>query len=145
MLDRKLKEIGEGSPEVKRLRSITGVGTKLSRQLMGEIGDIHRFNNEGQLTVYCRVACIDDDSGKKKGTKVVYKANKLGKVTMMEIAGCTLRYVSESRAYYAKKLAEGKEHNHALRCLARQLIKVIFKMLKENRDYILKEEVKKAA
>ncbi|CAD7779437.1 MAG: hypothetical protein KIIPBIDF_01166 [Candidatus Methanoperedenaceae archaeon GB50] len=40
---------------------------------------------------------------------------------------------------------EGKEHNHALRCLARQLIKVIFKMLKEDRDYILKEEMEKAA
>jgi hypothetical protein len=47
--------------------------------------------------------------------------------------------------YYEKKRAEGKEHNHALRCLARQLIKVIFKMLKEDRDYIVKEEIKKAA
>ncbi|MBT9151707.1 MAG: hypothetical protein DDT40_01903 [candidate division WS2 bacterium] len=145
MLDRKLKELGEGSLEVKRLRSITGVGTKLSSRLMGEIGDINRFNNEGQLAIYCGVACIDDDSGKRKETKVVYKANKLGKATMIEIAGCTIRYVSESKSYYAKKRAEGKKHNHALRCLARQLIKVIFMMLKEDRDYILKDEVKKAA
>ncbi|CAD7782629.1 MAG: hypothetical protein KIIPBIDF_01722 [Candidatus Methanoperedenaceae archaeon GB50] len=29
--------------------------------------------------------------------------------------------------------------------LPRQLIKVIFKMLKEDRDYILKEEMEKAA
>ncbi|CAD7778636.1 MAG TPA: hypothetical protein ENI35_00625 [Candidatus Desulfofervidus auxilii] len=64
---------------------------------------------------------------------------------MIEIAGCTIRYVSESATYYAKKRTEGKEHNHALRCLARQLIKVIFKMLKEDRDYILKEEMEKAA
>lgn len=64
---------------------------------------------------------------------------------MIEIAGCTIRYVAESRAYYAKKRAEGKEHNHALRCLARQLIKVIFKMLKEERGYTLKEEIEKAA
>lgn len=145
MLDRKLEEIGEGSSEVKRLRSITGVGTKLSSRLMGEIGDIHRFNHEGQLAVYCGVACVDDDSGKRKETKVVYKANKICKATMIEIAGCTIKNVSESKAYYAKKLAEGKKHNHALRCLARQLIKVIFKMLKEDRDYIKKEEVKKAA
>ncbi len=145
MLDRKLKELGEGSLEVKRLRSITGVGTKLSSRLMGEIGDINRFKNERQLAVYCGVACIDDDSGKRKETKVVYKANKICKATMIEIAGCTIRYVSESKSYYAKKRAEGKKHNHALRCLARQLIKVIFMMLKEDRDYILKDEVKKAA
>ncbi|VAX29820.1 hypothetical protein MNBD_NITROSPIRAE03-157 [hydrothermal vent metagenome] len=61
------------------------------------------------------------------------------------MAGCTIRYLPESNAYYGKKRAEGKKHNHALRCLARQLIKVIFKMLKEDRDYVIKEELKKAA
>lgn len=128
----KLEEIGEKSSEVKRLRTIRGIGTKLSSRLTGEIGDINRFEHESQLAVYCGVACIDEESGKKKKTKAVYKANKICKATMIEIAGCTIRYVPESYTYYARKRAEGKEHNHALRCLARQLIKVIFKMLKED-------------
>ena len=144
-LDRELEETGEKSSEVMQLKSIPGVGTKLSSRLAGEIGDIRRFNRESQLAVYCGVACIDDDSGKSKKTKAVYKANRICKATMIEIAGCTIRYVQESKAYYEKKRAEGKEHNHALRCLARQLIKVIFKMLTENRGYICKEELKKAA
>ncbi len=91
------------------------------------------------------MACIDDDSGESKKTKVVYKANKICKATMIEIAGCTIRYVSESKAYYDKKRSEGKKHNHAIRCLARQLIKVIFKMLNESRNYVVKEELKEAA
>ncbi|MCX5803715.1 MAG: IS110 family transposase [Proteobacteria bacterium] len=145
MLDRELEETGEKSAEVMQLKSIMGVGTKLSSRLAGEIGDIRRFNRESQLAVYCGVACIDNDSGKKKKTKAVYKANKICKATMIEIAGCTIRYVQESKAYYEKKRAEGKDHNHALRCLARQLIKVIFKMLTEDRNYIYKEVKKKAA
>lgn len=145
LLDEELEETGEKSQEVKQLKSIRGVGTKLSSRLAGEIGDIRRFNRESQLAVYCGVACIDDDSGKSKRTKAVYKANRICKATMIEIAGCTIRYVPESKTYYEKKRAEGKEHNHALRCLARQLIKVIFKMLTENREYIYKEELKKAA
>ncbi len=145
MLDRKLEEIGEKSAEVKRLKSMSGIGTKLSSRLIGEIGDIGRFENEGQLAIYTGVACVDDDSGKSKKTKAVYKANKICKATMIDIAGCTIRYIPESKAYYEKKRAEGKEHNHAVRCLARQLIKVFFKMLKEDRDYIMKEDVKKAA
>jgi transposase len=145
MLDKELEETGQKSAEVMQLKSIMGVGTKLSSRLAGEIGDIKRFNRESQLAVYCGVACIDDDSGKKKQTKVVYKANKICKATMIEIAGCTIRYVQESKTYYEKKRAEGKDHNHALRCLARQLIKVIFKMLTENREYTYKEEIKKAA
>jgi len=145
MLDRELEETGEKSAEVMKLKSMMGVGTKLSSRLTGEIGDIRRFNRESQLAVYCGVACIDDDSGKSKKTKAVYKANRICKATMIEIAGCTIRYVQESKAYYDKKRAEGKDHNHALRCLARQLIKVIFKMLTENREYIYKEALKKAA
>ena len=145
ILDKELEETGQKSAEVMQLKSIMGVGTKLSSRLAGEIGDIKRFNRESQLAVYCGVACIDDDSGKKKQTKVVYKANKICKATMIEIAGCTIRYVQESKTYYEKKRAEGKDHNHALRCLARQLIKVIFKMLTENREYTYKEEIKKAA
>ncbi len=145
MLDGQLEETGQKSAEVKRLKSMSGIGTKLSSRLVGEIGNINRFESEKQLAVYCGVACIDDDSGKSKKTKVVYKANKICKATMIEIAGCTIRYIPESKAYYDKKRVEGKKHNHAVRCLARQLIKVIFKMLKENRDYIIKEEVKKAA
>ena len=145
ILDKELEEIGKRSFGVKRLKTISGVGTKLSSRLIGEIGDTNRFKTESQIAVYCGVACVDNISGKQKMTKVVYKANKICKATMIEIAGCTIRYVSESRAYYAKKRAEGKDHNHALRCLARQLIKVIFKMLKEDRDYILKEEIRKVA
>ncbi len=144
-IDAQLQEIGQMSGEVKRLKSMSGVGTKLSSRLVGEIGDISRFENERQLAVYCGVACIDNDSGKSKKTKVVYKANKICKDTMIDIAGCTIRYIPESRSYYDKKRAEGKKHNHAVRCLARQLIKVIFKMLKEDRDYVMKEELKKAA
>ena len=145
MLDKKLEKIGEKSSEVKRLKTISGAGTKLASRLIGEIGDINRFNKESQLAVYCGIACIDDESGKKKRAKAVFKANKICKATMIEIAGCTIRYVQESKSYYAKKRAEGKEHNHALRCLARQLIKVIFKMLTEDRDYVVREELKKAA
>ncbi len=144
-LDSMLEELGKQSPEVKRLISMSGVATKLSSRFVGEIGDINRFEKEDQLAVYCGVACIDDDSGKSKKTRVVYKANRICKATMIEIAGCTIRYVPESKVYYEKKRAEGKKHNPALRCLARQLIKVVFKMLKEDRNYIMKEKIKKAA
>lgn len=144
-LDRQLEKLGEQSTSVKQLKTIPGVATKLSSRLIGELGSIDRFTGERQLAVYCGVACIDDESGKRKQTRVVYKANKICKAAMIEIAGCTMRYVPESKAYYARKRAEGKKHNHALRCLARQLIKVIFLMLKENRGYIVRSELKKAA
>ena len=140
LLDKKLDKLGEGSKEVQRLRSIPGVGTKLSSRLAGEIGDIGRFKYSNKLAVYFGVGCVNNDSGKRKMAKAVFKANKICKSAMIELAGCTIRCIDESRRYYNKKRSEGKKHNHALRCLARQMTKVIFKLLTEDRDYYVKDE-----
>jgi len=144
-IDKKLDEIGEKSKEVKHLKTIPGVATKLASRLVGEIGDINRFPSEKQLAIYCGVACVDNNSGKVIKAKAVYKANKICKQTLITMAGCSIRSIHQCKAYYLKKRTEGKNHNHALRCMARQLIKVIYKMLTEDREYIVRKELKKVA
>jgi len=144
-LDKKLDEIGEESKEVKHLKTIPGVATKLASRLIGEIGDVHRFPSEKQLAIYCGVACVNNDSGKITKAKAVYKANKICKQTLINMTGCSVRLSLQCKAYYLKKRTEGKGHNHALRCMARQLIKVIYKMLTEGRDYMVRKELKKVA
>ena len=144
-IDKSLDEIGEKSKEVNHLKTIPGVATKLASRLMGEIGDINRFPSEKQLAIYCGIACVNNNSGKITKAKAVYKANKICKQTLITMAGCTIRFSPQCKAYYLKKQAEGKTHNHTLRCLARQLIKVIYQMLTEDRDYIVRKELKKVA
>jgi len=144
-LDKKLDEIGEKNKEVNHLKTIPGVATKLASRLIGEIGDVHRFPSEKQLAIYCGIACVNNDSGKVTKARVVYKANKICKQTLIMMAGCSIHFNPQCKVYYLKKQAEGKNHNHILRCLARQLIKVIYKMLTEDRDYIIRKELKKVA
>jgi len=143
-IDKKLDEIGEKSKEVNHLKTIPGVATKLASRLIGEIGDINRFPSEKQLAIYCGVACVDNNSGKVTKARVVYKANKICKQTLITMAGCSIRFSFQCRAYYLKKRAEGKSHNHTLRCLARQLIRVIYKMLTEDTEYMVRKELAKA-
>ena len=144
-IDKKLDEIGEKDKAVKHLKTIPGVATKLASRLIGEIGDINRFPSEKQLAIYCGIACVNNDSGKITKAKAVYKANKICKQTLITMAGCSIRFSPQCKYYYLKKRTEGKSHNHALRCLARQLIKVIYRMLTEDRDYVVRKELKKVA
>jgi len=144
-IDKKLDEIGNQSKEVNHLKTIPGVATKLASRFIGEIGDINRFPSEKQLAIYCGIACIDNNSGKVTKARVVYKANKICKQTLINMAGCSIRFSPQCKTYYLKKRTEGKNHNHALRCLARQLIKVIYRMLTEDREYIIRKELRKAA
>jgi len=48
------------------------------------------------------------------------------------------KYVPESQRYYEKKRAQGKRHNQAIRALGRHLSRIIYKMLKEEREYQLR-------
>jgi transposase len=144
-IDKSLDEIGEKDKEVKHLKTLPGVATKLASRFIGEIGDIHRFPSEKQLAIYCGIACVDNNSGKVTKAKAVYKANKICKQTLITMAGGIIRLSLQCNAYYLKKRAEGKSHNHTLRCLARQMIKVIHKMLTEDRDYIIRKELRKVA
>jgi len=144
-IDKSLDEIGEKSKEINHLKTIPGVATKLASRFIGEIGDINRFPSEKQLAIYCGIACVDNNSGKVIKAKAVYKANKICKQTLITMAGCSIRSIYQCKAYYLKKRTEGKNHNHALRCLARQLIKVIYRILTEDREYIVRKELRKAA
>ena len=144
-IDRKLDEIGEEDKEVKHLKTLPGVATKLASRFIGEIGDINRFPSEKQLAIYCGIACVDNNSGKVTKAKAVCKANKICKQTLITMAGGSIRLSLQCRAYYQKKRTEGKSHNHALRCLARQMIKVIHRMLTEDRDYSVRKELRKVA
>jgi transposase len=141
-LDKKLDEIGGKDEGVNHLKTIPGVATKLASRF---IGDINRFPSEKQLAIYCGIACVDDNSGKVTKAKAVYKANKICKQTLITMAGCSICFIPQCKVYYLKKRTEGKSHNHTLRCLARQLIKVIYRMLTEDRDYIIRKELKKVA
>ncbi|MEA3453972.1 MAG: IS110 family transposase [Candidatus Caldatribacteriota bacterium] len=144
-IDKSLDKIGEKNKEVNHLKTIPGVATKLASRLTGEIGNINRFPSEKQLAIYCGIACVNNDSGKVTKAKAAYKTNKICKQTLITMAGCSIRLNFQCSTYYLKKRAEGKSHNHTLRCLSRQLIKVIYKMLTEDRDYIVRKELKKVA
>ncbi len=134
-LDKRLDEIGEESEEIQLLITLPGVGTRTAARVVGEIERIERFKGERNLAAYSGVIPLNNESGKHKGTKTIYKCNKRLKNALIQMAGNTIRYIPECKIYYDKKIASGKKHNQALRCLARQLVKVIFKMLTEHRKY----------
>lgn len=49
------------------------------------------------------------------------------------------KQVTESQRYYDKKRAEGKKHNQAIRALGRHLCRIIYKMLKEEPPYQMRD------
>lgn len=118
-----------------RIDSIPGFALICASELAGEIGTIDRFNREASLAVYLGMATLDNSSGNHKGSKKPRHVNRRAKMAMMVGVDKHRKQVPESQRYYEKKRLEGKLHNQAIRALGRHLCRVIFNMLKHNRNY----------
>lgn len=118
-----------------RVDSIPGFALVCSSELAGEIGTIDRFSREASLAVYLGMATLDNSSGNKKGSKTPRHVNRRAKMAMMAGVDKHRKQVPESQRYYEKKRLEGKSHNQSIRALGRHLCRVIFNMLRDNRDY----------
>ncbi len=125
----------EDIPEAQNLLSLPGVDTILCARFLSSIGSIDKFDNSDKLALYCGVACLDNKSGKRQLAKRAYRVNHTAKDAIMQIAHCSIRFNSASKAFYARKRKEGKRHWQAVKSLARNIIRVIYVMLKNNVKY----------
>jgi transposase len=139
-LEAKIAEVAKGSKIAKILRSIPGFGAVCTSELAGEIGTIERFASEASLSLYLGMSTLDNSSGKYQGTKAPKHVNTRAKAAMMIGLDRHRKYVPESQRYYEKKRNEGKKHNQAIRALGRHLSRIIYRMLKEERDYEIRPE-----
>jgi transposase len=134
-LDEQLEELAQDIEAVQWVRSFPGAGIKTAGRLVGEIQTIKRFNSQNALAAYLGVACVDDQSGDHDQARPIYPCNTIGKSAMMDLAHKMSYLDPESKSYYEKKLDEGKEKLDAKRRVARQLVKILYRMLTEQRKY----------
>jgi transposase len=122
------------------LLSIPGIGDVYAPVIISEIGDINSFNKPSQLIAYAGVDPSENQSGNKLSAKE--KTSKRGSPHLRRaIYGAALvaiRTDEKLKEYYYKKKAEGKHHFVALTGIARKLLTIIFHILKEQRDYVIR-------
>ena len=139
-LEAKIREVAQDSKIAKLLLSIPGFGPVCTTELAGEIGTVERFSKEGSLALYLGMSTLDNSSGKYQGTKAPKHVNTRAKAAMMIALDRHRKYIPESQRYYEKKRAQGKKHNQAIRALGRHLCRIIYKMLKEQREYQIRSK-----
>lgn len=137
-LDKRIEATAATSMMATKLRTIPGFGPVCSATLAGEIGNLDRFGAESSLALYLGMTRLDNSSGNYTGTKNTRQVNAHGRAAMMTAAARHIDYTPQSKRYYDKKIAEGKSHNQAVRAFARHLVRVIWSMLKHERDYVQK-------
>ena len=129
-----VERLVEAHPLHPVLTSMPGVGVRTAARLLTEVAGKH-FPTAGHLASYAGLAPVTRRSGSSiRGEHPSRRGNKLLKRALFLSAFAALRDPL-SRAYYDRKIAQGKRHNEALIALARRRCDVLHAMLRDGTLY----------
>jgi transposase len=112
------------------LTGLFGVGPVIAAAVIGDVRHVSRFPNRDHFASYNGTAPIEVSSGGRKIWRLSRRGNRRLNHAIHMAAVTQIRYRhSPGRAYYDKKLAEGKTGKEALRALKRQISDTIFACL----------------
>jgi transposase len=119
------------------LSTASGCGVVIAAEIIGEVGDISRFHSPGALAKYAGCAPREHSSGKTIRWRKTRSGNRRLNRAFHRMA---LSQISRSgnevaRTYFKRKISEGKTKAQALVCLRRQLVNVVWMMLKHKTEY----------
>ena len=112
------------------LTEIYGVGPIVAAQLIGYAGDVRRFANRDAFASYNGTAPIEWSSGGRVVHRLSRRGNRRLNHAIHMAAICQVRQSgSEGRAYFERKVAEGKTKKEAVRSLKRQVSNAVYRQL----------------
>jgi transposase len=111
--------------------AVASARCELAAAIIGEVRDVSRFNSRDHFASCNGTAPIEVSSGGRKVHRLSRRGNRRINHAIRMAAITQIRQPhSDGRAYYDKKLAEGKTHREALRALKRQISDAVFARLR---------------
>jgi transposase len=134
VLDRKLKDSDKRLTEAVTatgtgLLDLYGIGPVGAARILGDIGNVARFQTKAHFASWTGTAPIDASSGQQVRHRLSRAGNRRLNRVLHIMAIVQLRNDTEGRANYRRKLAAGKTPMEALRCLKRRLSDVLYRQL----------------
>lgn len=112
------------------LTELYGVGPILACELIGYTGDVRRFTTRDKFASYAGVAPIELSSGGRIVHRLSRRGNRQLNHAIHMVAICQIRQTnSEGRAYFERKVAEGKTKREAIRSLKRHVANAVYRQL----------------
>lgn len=134
--DTEIQRIGAESEEVRRFRGLPGAGPQIAGGLYTLMGDDRtRFRCATAVQSFVGTAPRTIQSGKMRAVCFRFGCNRFYRTLAQQMALGAIKTSVWAKQYYRGKRAEGKRHQHALRCLANLLLKIAFAIWRDRVTY----------
>jgi transposase len=119
------------------LTTIPGIGPVTAAAILGEIGDIQRFETLKQLVAYVGIDPVVYQSGQfeAKQTRMSKRGSPYLRHALWMAATVARLHDPELKGYYHKRRGEGKTHGTVIGAICRKLLARIFVILRDQRPY----------
>jgi len=113
------------------LTGLFGVGPVIAGTVIGDVRQVYRFPDRDHFASWNGTAPVEVSSGdRRKVYRLSLRGNRRVNHAIHMAAISQIRHKhSDGRAFYEKKLAEGKTHKEALRALKRRISDAIYAAL----------------
>jgi transposase len=109
---------------------IFGVGPIIACMAIGHTRDVRRFRDRDHYAAYNGTAPVEFSSGGRVAHRLSLRGNRQLNHAIHMAAVCQIRQShSDGRAYFERKIAEGKTKKEALRALKRKVSDAIYRQL----------------
>lgn len=129
-----IRALSKGNANVKRLKTIPGIGEFFARLIDAEIDDISRFRSAKKLAAYAGIVPSTYASGGKTyHGRIIKQGNKWLRWAFIEAVTPAVAHDPELKELYQRLSAKGS--NRAKVAVARRLLTIAFQVLREKRSY----------
>ena len=144
-LKEKMIETAKQSPYFKIINSFYGIGEVLTAELLGELGDITRFDTHKQLIAFCGLDPTIIQSGKSINVHgaISKRGNKYARWILFNISQMVVKLGHQCPEhpvynYYLMKKAEGKHYYENLTACSTKILRMLYSMCKNNKQFLEK-------
>jgi transposase len=120
-----------------KIITIPGIGYILGATILGEIGDINNFSSVKKVVAFAGLDPIISQSGnfKNKTGPISKRGSPQLRRALFLAANVARRNDENIGAYYNEKIARGKHHYSALNATAAKLLRIVYWVLKNDKEY----------
>lgn len=140
----KMIETAKQSPYFKIINSFYGIGEVFAAELLGELGDITRFDNHKQLIAFCGLDPAIVQSGKSINVHgaISKRGDKYVRWILFNISQMVVKLGNQCPShpvynYYLKKKAEGKHYYESLTACSTKILRMLYSMCKNNKTFLI--------
>ncbi|WP_052143581.1 IS110 family transposase [Wocania ichthyoenteri] len=126
------------SGSYRKISAVIGIGPVIATKCIVETANFTKFDNPRKFSCHCGLAPFPYQSGSsiRGKTKTHFLRDRSLKAILTKGAISAVRYDPQLKAYYNRKIKEGKHHMTVINAVANKLVLRIFAVAKRNEPFV---------